>query len=130
MSTAFENVASVKAKRVTKVQPCHRCGTFDGVTATWSVPLEKGGSESEWNVNLLCGPCRALRKAEAGASIAAAAHRGPGSSRGRYSTKHYYIVEGRAFHGLKDVAEFYGVSTSKVSRWLATGRMGARRVER
>ena len=129
--TAFENVAAVAGQRVRRVQPCHRCGTLALVTATWAVPLDEGGAESDWNVNLLCPECRDLRSAEtqAGRSLNDAWRRRRRSQKS-YNTKFVYVIDGRAFSKQDDAAEFFDVSVATICRWMNHGTHGARKVER
>ena len=57
----LENTAKVIGQTVRRVKPCHLCGTLEGVTITYAVPLGHGGEKSDWNHTVLCGPCRAWR---------------------------------------------------------------------
>ena len=59
--TAAKNTTAVIGQTVRKVKPCVLCGTAKGVTITYAVPLDHGGSDSEWNHHILCGKCRARR---------------------------------------------------------------------
>ena len=48
----------IVAQTIRRALPCQRCGSFDGATTTWAVPLDQGGQRSEWNYKTLCKKCR------------------------------------------------------------------------
>ena len=59
---ACANTPAVIGQTVRKAKPCAVCGTFDDVTITYAVPLDEGGSDSEWNWQIICGACRERRR--------------------------------------------------------------------
>ena len=61
VSEAVPNTPAVIGQTTRKVKPCVLCGTFNDVTITYAVPLDRGGWDSEWNHHVLCLDCRAWR---------------------------------------------------------------------
>ena len=132
MSVAMPNEARVVGQSVQRLKPCHRCGTLDGVTLTWAVPLDAGGEETDWNLNALCGPCRTRRVEEQesgrsdlydpGVFVPEPVDGKRGPKRGTYE------VAGHVFEGLSSAADFFGVSRATITNWVNMGHRKSRKL--